>query len=432
MKDKKILIVVGISVFLLILLSWAKTKEKKPPVWDPTFYNSDTNPYGTYILYDLLKDITDKKVETTRRPIYNNVTKYLDGYVHYYDKENPDDYDYDYDDYEEEDEIPPVDMSFYDGVDDIADTTTYMFINLKFELDKLDTEYFLDFVGVGNNAYISAEDISQSLLDTLGIKDKRKFFTLDSTYTFTDYAGKSFKVRNYKANTKLNMDSCQHPYKVLAKNNLNDTVFVQIKYGKGTIYLHTMPVLFTNIHLLKPDKYDFAFRSLSYISRSNNILWDEYQKQGLIGEESMFRVMLASEPLRIALYLIIIGLLLYMIFESKRTQRVIPVIKPPVNSSIEFAETLSNVFYQKQDYASISKYRMNYLLDFIRRQYYLSTEHISDEFIEFLHAKSGMEKDKLSAMFFAYKNILRYPATAKNYFLEFNNLLEEFYHHVKN
>ncbi|NDV70327.1 DUF4350 domain-containing protein [Dysgonomonas sp. 25] len=433
MKDKKVLIVVIVSVLLLLVLSWAKSNEKKPPSWEPTLYNSDTNPYGTYITYELLKDITDDAaVYTTRQPVYNNVQKYLDGYIYYYDNEED---EYSYDDDGEEYTPPVIDMSFYNTVDDLIDTTTYMFVNLEFDLEDADTPYFLDFVGIGNNAFISAEKISHTLLDTLGVNDRRKFFTMDSTYLLADYKNKSFRLRNYEANTKLQMKDCPHPYKVLATNNQNDTVFVQIKYGKGNIYLHTMPIMFSNIHMLKKDKYDFAFHCLSYIPRSNNILWDEYQKQGLIGEQSIFRVMLNSVSLRIALYLIVIGLLLYMIFESKRIQRAIPVMKPPVNSSVEFAGTLSNLFYRKQDYASIARYRMTYLLDFIRKNYYLSASSefaLDDEFIEILYMKSGMSKEKLSQMFFAYKNVMRYPATAKNYYWEFTDLLEEFYRHVKN
>lgn len=426
MKNKKTLIIIIISAILILVLSYAQTQKKKPPIWEPTLYNTDTNPYGTYITYNLLDDVFDNKVHSTRQPVYTNLRKKLDGYIRY-SNEREDDYDY-----EPGYSQPEVPMSFYDSIKDISDTTAYMFINLDFELDKVDIQYFLDFIAIGNNAFISAERISRNLLDSLGIKESSKYFTLDSTYTITDYKEKSYRLRNYKRNTKLHVYDCQHPVRVLAQNSLNDTVFVQVKYGKGNIYLHTMPLLFTNYNVLKPEKYDFAFRTLSYIPENNHILWDEYQKQGLVGEQSMFRVMLNSAPLRIALYLILIGLLLYMIFESKRTQRLIPVIKKPVNSSIEFANTLSNLFYRKQDYITMTKYRMNYLLDFVRKRYYLSTETIDDEFIDFLQAKSTMERSKLEDMFTAYENILRYPSIAADYYREFNNLLEEFYRKVKN
>lgn len=429
MKNRKILITTIISVILIVLLSWMKSNEKTPPDWTPTFYNTSTEPYGTYIAYDLLKDIFDKKkIQSTRQPVYNNLKSKLNGYITYTREME----EYDNED-DEGNSITPVNMSFYDSIKALDDTTAYLFINDDFELDKVDLSYFLNFVAVGNNVFISAENISKNLLDTLKIIQKLEYYyETDSIYTLTDFTEKKYRFKNVGRYTRLNLDSCKCPSRVLAKNNKSDTVFVQIQYGKGNIYMHTLPIAFTNFNLLNPKKYDFAFRCLSYIPQNNSILWDEYQKQGLLGEQSFFRVMLNSTPLRIALYLILIGLILYMIFESKRIQRPIPVIKPPVNSSLEFVDTLSNLYYRKNDFKTIAKYRMGYLLDFIRNNYHIPTENIDSEFIDFLQAKSGMEKDKLQNLFDIYKNIEKYPSLNKSYFIEFNNLLEEFYKLVKN
>lgn len=230
----------------------------------------------------------------------------------------------------------------------------------------------------------------------------------------------------------LNTDSCLYPVRVLATNNKKDTVFIDVKYGKGHIFLHTIPAAFTNLYMLQTRKYDFGFRSLSYLPKDNKILWDEYQKQGVSENTSEFRVILANPSLRTGLYIILAGLLLFIIFRAKRTQRIIPVIKPPVNSSLEFLGTISNLYYRKKDFTTIAAKRHAYFLDFIRKHYYMTTENIDGEFTSRLSAKSGMDKDKLNELFSLHKDLVILPYVSNEMFLKYNSLLEEFYKNVKN
>lgn len=482
MKDKKYIILIVVIILMMVGIAVIKTGQPQPPDWTPTFINSKTDPYGTYITYQLLGDIFEKnKIRSTRRPIYNNLKKNVDNYFGYddeiYTTETDDNYqeidDVVYDSivslvkaedktsairlYKEETGLSSaesreyIDMldeylknlpteqstvsdpsAWYRDLKNTSDTTSYVFINLEFNLDKLDLQYMLDFVGLGNDVFISAEIISKNLLDTLGIETRRIRQYSDTVFSLAGLPGKKYSFGNIYSQTKLNADSCPSSVRALAFNNSWDTVFLEVQYGKGHFYLHTIPSAFANINLLKTDKYDFAFRSLSYLPRTSNVIWDEYQKQGAIGEGSMFKVIFNSTPLRIALYLIFGGFLLFMIFRAKRTQRAIPVINPPVNSSLEFLGTISNLYYKKKDFKDIAEKRHAYLLDFIRKNYYMSTEHINEEFIKVLSAKSGLESDKLQELFTLYKDIAVLPYTSNDIFLKYNSLLEEFYRKAKN
>ena len=255
----------------------------------------------------------------------------------------------------------------------------------------------------------------------------------DSIFALIDHPDKKYPFKTVYGTTRFNVDSCKHPVRVLTTTQTtNDTVFIDITYGKGHIFLHTVPTAFANINMINLEKYDFGFRCLSYLPQNSKIVWDEYQKQGAIGEGSDFKVMLSNPPLRIALYIILGGLLLFMIFRAKRTQRIIPVIKPPVNSSLEFLSTLSNLYYKKKDFHTIIEKRHAYFLDYIRKHYYMSTENIDNEFINILSAKSGGDKDKLSELFLIYKDVSTLAFMPNEAFLKYNSLLEEFYRSVKN
>lgn len=455
MKDKKIIALIVVIVLLLFGLSFAKSREPKPVDWSPTFINTKTDPYGTYITYQLLSDIFEKKnIRTTRVPVYNNLKKNLD---EYYNDESyitntvetyPPTIEDNEDNYSEEGSIPNIEYlsndtdtlldeeydptAWFHEMDNLSDTTSYIFINSRFSIDKLDLGYLLEFVGLGNNAFISAETIDRQLLDTLKIKTDIQYFQTDTIYNLTDDPSKKYRFGNAIGQMKFNTDSCKLPFRPLAFNNNKDTVFIDINYGKGHIYLHALPTAFANVNMLQTEKYDFGFRCLSYLPSNSKIIWDEYLKQGAINEGSTFRAMLNNPSLRIALYIVLSGLLLFMIFRAKRTQRVIPVINPPVNSSLEFLDTISNLYYRKSDFNTIVAKRHAYFLDFIRKNYYISTETTDNDFINILSAKSTMEKEKLNQLFALYKDMSTLAFISNEIFLKYNSLLEEFYKNVKN
>lgn len=455
MKNKKVIIVAAIAgiIFIGILYSFRSAKQKKE-MWEVTYANNDTRPYGTYISYQLLKEVFDKnKIISTRKPIYNNLKDSLNQFFYYPEDEmDPDNsgyydkssYSY-YDDnitettvveeypnslteeeIEAEDESDP--LSFYKNLT-IRDTAAYVFINSSFSVEEYEIKYLLNFVGLGNNVFISADHFSAHLMDTLGISSDINN-SADTLYTLTDYKKKKYAISPLYYRAKLNADSCKLPIRVLGKSAKNqDTVFLQVRYGHGSFYLHTVPTAFTNINMLNLSKYDFGFRCLSYMPYNNSIIWDEYQTQG--PANNIFQEMLKNHALKASLLLILIGFILFVLFRGKRIQRVIPIIKPPVNSSIEFLDTISNLFYKKLDTKSIIEKRHAFFLDYVRKNYYLTTETVDGEFIKNLSAKSTMSEDRLSSLFALYNDISTLYYISNETFLQYNEILEEFYKTVK-
>lgn len=485
MKDKKYIMLIVVIILMIIGMSIAKSNKPKPLDWSPTFINSKTDPFGTYITYQLLGDIFDKgKIRFTRRSVYNNLKKNVDDYFRYdesyvYSEDEAAYNDSDSEEgrvlrdsvivlIEEGDTLSAVDMynkhtkvglyeskkyvealadwirqtkeaentdptAWYRDLEALNDTTSYIFINRTFSVDKLDLEYLLDFVGLGNNVFISAESFSKNIMDSLKIRINRIGQSSDTIFSLVDSPGKKYSFGSIYAQMKLTTEKDSRlAVRALGFNAKWDTVFVEVNYGKGHFYLHTLPSAFANINQLQVDKYDFAFRSLSYLPRNSNVIWDEYQKQGPVGENSEFRVIFDSLPLHIAFYMVLTGLLLLVIFRAKRTQRAIPVINPPVNSSLEFLSTISNLYYRKKDFKDIANKRHAYFLDFIRKNYYLPTENINDEFVDVLSLKSGLEVEKLKDLFTLYKDIATLAYISNDTFLKYNGLLEEFYKKAKN
>ncbi|MEO6456415.1 MAG: hypothetical protein ABIN97_20230, partial [Ginsengibacter sp.] len=79
-----------------------------------------------------------------------------------------------------------------------------------------------------------------------------------------------------------------------------------------------------------------------------------------------------------------------VLFQIKRRQRIIPVIAPLKNSSLEFVKTVSNVYYNQKDNNSIAQKKLSYFLDFVRHRFYLPTREMDQNFIEQLSRKSSV------------------------------------------
>ena len=101
-----------------------------------------------------------------------------------------------------------------------------------------------------------------------------------------------------------------------------------------------------------------------------------------------------SQPsLKIAWRLLLAGIILYLFFRGKREQRIIPVIKKPENTTIEFAQSISSLYYQEGDPSDLVQKKITYFLDNVRNRYYMDTQQIDEKFAERLYNKSGKDKE---------------------------------------
>lgn len=422
MKDKKIKIYVIFIALLCLGLVFVEMNRKQEVNWEPTFINSDKNPYGTYICYNLLNDVFPKSNVWESRYAITNELEYV------IDEQGSSYYDY-------SEEEPLYENTSYIFISkNFGENQQSYYAPKPFGVDKLDIKNLLNFVEEGNNAFIAAEKMSPLLLDSLKLEIKTEWSSSDSIYTFNDLKAKEFAFRGIQKGQHyiVAKDSCSLEMRTLVQSKrLKRAIFVKIKHGKGYIYLHSMPIVFTNVELLKLHKYDFAFTCLSYLPKNNNIIWDEYLKQGRVGEYSSFRVIWNHPALLYTYFILLFGGLIFVLFRIKRMQRIIPVIEPPVNNSIEFLDTISNLYYKKQAYESIAEKRHNYFLEMIRSRYYLSTENADDEFKKNLSLKSGVNINIINNIF-ELRNVIKQEYYVSNSsLLRYNNTLEEFYRQMK-
>ena len=147
---------------------------------------------------------------------------------------------------------------------------------------------------------------------------------------------------------------------------------------RGKLYWLPLPA-FTNYGVLDGKNAAYLFRILSQMGGFPIVRTEGYMKETAQVQMSPFRYFLSQPPLRWALYLSMVSILLFMIFTARRKQRAIPVIREPENKSLEFAELIGTLYYQKKDHADLVRKKYLYFAEELRREIQVDVEEVAED-----------------------------------------------------
>lgn len=363
-KTLKIYIV--LLVLLLVAIVVIDNNRPKPIDWTPTFSLKDKIPYGMYVfdneIGSLLKGQKIRKFNTTP--------------YQYFDSK----FDYD------------------TLVNDYRIKGTFLSISKISNLDAASITEICSFVDHGNNAFISSEMMPNALLDSLHLKMDSEYHYSDSIYNWV--ANKKLGDQKYKITEGVNnnyfskIDTLNTTILGYQNGDSTRVNFIKVNYKTGVFYLHTQPVVFTNFHLLKGNQHEYAEKVLSYIPKGK-IFWCINDQTGEVISDSPMRYILSQPALKWAWYIFLIGMLIFILFNAKRKQRIVPTIKPLANTTVDFTKTIGNLYYQEGDHNNIIDKKIIYFLEKIRNEYLIETHRLDDDFIKKLHNKSGKDLDDI-------------------------------------
>ncbi|AUD07488.1 DUF4350 domain-containing protein [Spirosoma pollinicola] len=390
-KPNKYLLILLVTVTAYVLFEYYRPK---PIDWRATYENDDKVPFGTQALFELLPDVMrPSAIKTVLLPIYNLVSEKA-----------------------------------------LPTPSNYVAICQDFGVDKNDIHQLLAYVGRGNNAFISAYELPDTLGKLLGFKAEvkdpkeadstlRQNFVNPSLHKVSGYNFIHDDGRNFLIIKKPALIT------VLGRNARKEPVFIKVRYGKGQFFIHNLPLAFTNYYVLNQKTSDYAFKALSYLP-AQPTYWDEYQKQGRFteDEQSIFRYIRSQPALNWAYYLVAFGLIFYAIFASKRTQRIIPVVEPPKNTSLDFVQTIGRMYYQQGDHENIARKKIQYFLADIRERYGLNTTVLDKEFTETLARKSGVSQDETSDLVRLLRDTQKSISLSEYDLITLNGAMEHFKH----
>jgi len=374
MKNRIIYII--FLLLLIVFLYWLNSKQSIDYVWQATYDTEDKQPYGAYVLDKLLTASWEK------------------GYTHCYKSIS---------DLKEEGSL--------DGKNLLIITS--MFKTTESEIDTL-----LEYIREGGMAFIAARHFSDGYLS-----ERLKFST--GYEPFADISILSNKKQKYnilclctpelskevyKMPTVLcsgfftchSVDTIKNHAFIVAKSNNTEVIMLRYQIGKGSLLLSCNPMIYTNYGILYDTANRFIWNSLSYL-QGKPLIRTEYYHAGSNAKESKspLRYLLSKPPLRWALNITIITLLLFMLFTAKRKQKAIPVVRPPRNKMLDFVHSIAGLYIQKNNNADIVLKKQIYWADNLKRNYGIDiiNEHHDDEFYKRLSSKTGKTADELSKLF---------------------------------
>ncbi len=366
-----------------------------------------------------------------------------------------------------------------------GEISNYVFIGEAMFLDTADVQRLLDFVAAGNNAFISSKSIPHDLMFHLYYYECVDFDGLDLPWD--DYHVYQDTIARMNFHHPDLKDSFDFDYKFIKNNKINSyrwhyidspffcemesgftelgsfkngdgdehANFAMIRYSDpndyttpgGMVYLHTNPIAFTNFQMVDKVGKTYAEKIFSHLD-DGKIYWDAYSQikeapsrrrnaiqsnsaELTLASETPLKYILENKHLSWAWYTLLGMGILYLMFRSKRKQRLIPVEEINTNTSLEFISTIGALYFNKQNHLKLCKQKMKMFLAYIRDRYGIGTKKVDAKFLSNLSKRSGVPEKELDEVFKYYNNIVNSSVVSDETLKGFNKALEDVYKQCK-
>lgn len=363
----------GIALLVLVTCVFIYESGKKKPIhWYETYDNRDKNPYGLYIL--------DQELTTL---LAQDSIGYFTSAV----------YDF-------------LSLQHYDT---LQSNNLIVLEDKNFDLDQYTADYLKDYIEAGNTALIIQTDFNNAFLEPFGLERTQVYTTIpneDEPNTVVELVNsqltkQKFTIRNVNYSNGFELaDSLKNQLDILGYKTIQDTIkqvnLVRFRQGEGQLIIGFDPIILTNYYLLKSNNHLYAEGLFSYLPEQKTYVYGRAADQ-VTESRSILRFIFANRELKWAWYFFLFGLLVFACFTAKRKQRIIPILKPVKNTTIQFTQTVSNLYIQSEDYNDLIEKSIIYTLEKIRRIYYLDTAVLDETFVEHFHLKSNKDKQDILA-----------------------------------
>jgi hypothetical protein len=397
MKKNILYIILGVVALLAVLFF---LKPRRPRVMDEriTLRAKDKIPYGTYVAYNLLPSLFPGAVVTSDRKLPGSG----------------------------------------ENIDSEKDNQALILISKKFDAENFELNSLYSFASKGNTVFIIASSLSEEASDFFNCSAGDAFFSFgvpDSFSTglnhppFPDqkpyvFPGKNYSNRFYRFDTAHSI--------ALGKEQDDDTNFIEMRTGKGAIFIHLAPIVFSNYFLLHKNNIGYYKNVFSVIPQNvSAIVWNDYFLTKLRNpqerEPSWFRVLMKYPSFKWGLLTALFALVLFVLLESRRKQRIIPEIKKPSNDSMDFVKTIGRLYFDRGDHKNLAKKMGSYFLEHIRSQYKLPSHVMDDEFVAAVHNKTGYSESEIKRIVQFIHFLQEAPAISEKQLSDFHKQLELFY-----
>ncbi len=371
---------------------------KRPRVFNDriTLRSNDKIPYGMYVAYNLLPHIFPKADIS-------------------YNKLSPGNWD----------------------LDSTADEKQAVILVAKdFDAEEYELQRLFSFAKAGNYVFVIALHLSY---------DANNFFNCNDNVNSFDFLRRDSLQVNLEQPPFLKTDPFIFPGKtyesyfsrvdtsrtlVLGRGTINGVNFIGMNVGKGGIFLHLSPLAFSNYFLLHKNNIEYYKNALSVLPKNiSAVAWNDYYLTKIKKERdpSWFRVLMSNPSFRWGLLTAMATLLLYILLEMRRKQRLIPEWERPKNDSLDFVKTIGRLYFDKGDHKNLAQKMGIYFMEHLRTFYKLPTHTIDESFMEAVHSKTNFPLADVKRLILFIQFVETAPAISEFQLSDFHKHLELFY-----
>lgn len=386
MNRKFIMGVVGFLVFVFIM-EWNAPKKF---VWQPTYHHTDEQPFGCAVFDSIMNRSLPNRYSVIDKTLPQILT------------------------------AKP------------AQPTTYIVTTSDFQATPIDRKAIAKLLQQGHNIIISAGSFSADsipnignlaiegndsfdpravrasieqltiLMDTLSWADQRPY-TQRPFYAYRQMI--SGQVEDYRSEKEQLKQPCDTLLKAWITPAWNEDTLIceayitDIKASKGHLYLCCVPLFFTNYGILDPQINPIIFRLMSQLGNTRIVRTEGYIPKTELNTETPLVFFLQQPPLRWAIYLTMLGLLLFFVFTAKRRQRAIPLQQQRENKALEFVQLIGTLYYQRHDNADLVRKKCNYFAETLRRtlQIDITAEEEQAEAARIISQHTGIANEEIAS-----------------------------------
>ncbi|MBX2877599.1 MAG: hypothetical protein KTR30_36105 [Saprospiraceae bacterium] len=423
MNTRRSILFIALGVAILILL-YLSIQQRNSYTWKQHFLQESVDPYGS----QYFSELTEKVMGLDSLNILSN----------------------------------PIQESLPSA----ANHSNYVFVGEGMNLSSEDLDQLLDYVDLGNTALIASRILPTDLIDNIYPVpcDSSQWYGLssswdttaqmsfnhpdllpDSIFLFTFYARKKVSYYDWQFISHLHICDSLEGFTELGKLNNGLANFVRIPYGQGYFYIHTNPLAFSNLALLERKGVTYSQLVLTHL-QDGPVYWDEQSRISLdigqrlngnslfnknLNSKSPLQFILGQPSLAWAWYILLAMGLLYLIFRAKRKQRVIPILEPNNNTSLQFISTIGRLYFMQSNHKQLALQKMRLLQVFIKEKYNLNTREFNEDLVHRLASRSGVNINHIQHIIQMHQNINTGNFVSENTLIDFHKALEKFYHNCK-
>jgi hypothetical protein len=104
-----------------------------------------------------------------------------------------------------------------------------------------------------------------------------------------------------------------------------------------------------------------------------------------------------------------------------------PVLPPVKNTTLEFYETITGLYWNKEDHYKMAAKMLLLWREYLVNEYHLTAREITEENLAYLARKTGRSEELIAAILNWQQYLIGYRPTNEKMLFNLNLKLEEFY-----